>query len=348
MLRRSFVFIAHCIILCIAPVVTECARTPFSGLASDAPDCADNFACLLPSLYFLALPTPPPVNEACGGGAILATVAATIAEGESTTIELSLTEAPSCSLGLTIRAESSSDAIVFAEPDSDRITAENFALKQTLTANAIEDLNYTSENITITLTSTSTDLAPIALSITAVDDDRVMFVSADRWNGNLKSAGGGANGIEGADNLCQGQFAVVGGLPGSAGDYKALITGGPRSACENAFCDPAHPRDRGDWVLQPNTGYFRADGTLIGETNDLALFDLPLAAPVREGLNIYWSGMSLTKDWRRDDFNCVGWEQSFGIVLVANISNASRITDKFVFDGLNNCSDRRKLLCVQQ
>lgn len=67
----------------------------------------------------------------------------------------------------------------------------------------------------------------------------------------------------------------------SSGTFKALMV-------EDSGARAASPA--ADWVLQANTTYGRADGTIIGTTDSSALFNLPLTNAIAPGKS-YWTGI---------------------------------------------------------
>src|SRR5262245_27534205 len=76
------------------------------------------------------------------------------------------------------------------------------------------DLTTVAEDLTLQPNADLTgmiipDLATVATPDMAAAHKRV-FVTAGSWNGNLKAAGSGSDGIDGANKLCQGAATTAG------------------------------------------------------------------------------------------------------------------------------------------
>lgn len=165
------------------------------------------------------------------------------------------------------------------------------------------------------------------------------FVSATT-DGNL-------GGIAGADTKCMNDAQAEVGKT-----YKAMIVDGVnRVACTTGNCS-GEVSEHVDWVLQPNTKYYRIDGTtLIDETNDKGLFTAPLTNTYRDapGTNEafrIWVG--LNSDWTSTPnmFNCNQWTTTGGSGAHARVdqtnNQAINYSAQLCSDGLNF------LLCVEQ
>lgn len=114
--------------------------------------------------------------------------------------------------------------------------------------------------------------AVILLSLaTAVD--HYIFATAATYDGDLRTAGGGATGIEGADNLCAlAKDNEQPALPGTGSEYRApLIDSGNRVAC-TSINRAGGSSEHVDWVLGANTSYKLPDGTVVFTTNASGIF----------------------------------------------------------------------------
>ena len=110
-----------------------------------------------------------------------------------------------------------------------------------------------------------------------------------------------------------------------------------------------------DWVLQPNTEYYRFDGmTLIGETNSDSIFDIHFSDLVNSidedftGIAYAWTGISDTSDFSSDTNTCDGWS-SAEQGLFSRIGYW-HLTDSSVFSAstTSTCSFHWHFYCVEQ
>ncbi|MCA9582861.1 MAG: DUF1554 domain-containing protein, partial [Myxococcales bacterium] len=115
------------------------------------------------------------------------------------------------------------------------------------------------------------------------------------------SVGGKIGGISGADALCEGAEAHPG-----VGTYKALLVdGNARVACQSADCGLGGASEGVDWVLKPSMRYVveGESGTVMTETDENAIFVLPLEAPLADS-GFLWSGVN--QNWT-SGVSCSGW-----------------------------------------
>ncbi len=119
---------------------------------------------------------------------------------------------------------------------------------------------------------------------TSATSFKYIFVTSSQYDGNL----GGASG---ADTKCNSDS----NRPVTTVTYKALLvtTSGSRRACSSANCSGG-ASEHVDWVLSADTQYRRADGiTVIGTTNSIALFSLPLTNSIDSDTGKkYWTGFN--------------------------------------------------------
>ncbi len=166
-----------------------------------------------------------------------------------------------------------------------------------------------------------------------------IFVTASFYNGSL-------GGVSGADNKCMSDSNKP-----DSNTYKALIVGDEggqvtRSACSTANCGGGSSENV-NWVLKPNTTYYRSDGTTkIMTTNSSGIFvfgtldNLFLNAPN----GTWWTG--LNSDWTTNSNNCSGWTSTSGNGIVGGIG----ITDSQAISGSSPiaCTFSYHLVCVEQ
>jgi hypothetical protein len=166
-----------------------------------------------------------------------------------------------------------------------------------------------------------------------------MFRTAVDFDGDL-------GGIVGADALCMSDA----NYPGS-GTYKALIVDGTlRVACTTANC-LGGVSEHVDWVFDPLTPYELLDGTLIGTTNDVGIFDIPLENNLgNDGL--FYTGLTLAPgfEWTESGDTCADWtDNTVGeeATLGSTFETDERAFWESVF-GTVACNGTLYLMCVEQ
>ncbi len=187
--------------------------------------------------------------------------------------------------------------------------------------------------------SGSSSAAPTATTTTPI---KKMFLSTAVNSGDLLSIGAAANGILGADAICQGQAAAEG-----ITTAKALITEGTlRVACTTPNCSGGSA-EHTDWVLAANTQYTRVDGTVIGTTNSSGIFAFALSQSIGTGFQTTWTGFA--NDWTTDGTNhCNQWSSNNGGDN-GTLGNTSVDHDGAINSGTANCDDNtNRLYCVEQ
>ncbi|HED12398.1 MAG TPA: DUF1554 domain-containing protein [Gammaproteobacteria bacterium] len=170
-----------------------------------------------------------------------------------------------------------------------------------------------------------------------------IFVTSETHNGSLASDTTliGSNAIEKADYICR----TSAEKPDDK-EYKALLVDGLyRDA-------PALT----DWVLQPDTTYYRIDGVVpIATTNSDAIF--ALASQGGRGSDLVnavgltgrqvWTGAADVGDFFTLFFsNCGGWAATTGSKGVIGISTSSSSTA--LGTTTSDCSSEHAFYCVQQ
>lgn len=166
--------------------------------------------------------------------------------------------------------------------------------------------------------------------------------------GGTASCGIGANGVQKADYVCQNDP----GRPDTAKIWKALVVDGTnRVACTNTNCTGG-TAGRVDWILKPNTAYFRPDiVTLIMNTDANAVFAFSTPLWLTNVINDtvayrVWTG--LNTDWTTGTSHCTGW--GIGTNAMSGISGTSSLNDGQSLNStpLLNCDILNNLYCVEQ
>ncbi|MCX6112920.1 MAG: DUF1554 domain-containing protein, partial [Proteobacteria bacterium] len=120
-----------------------------------------------------------------------------------------------------------------------------------------------------------------------------IFVTASGWDGRL-GQGGAAITLAAIDALCMADA----NKPTDGGTYKAMFAtagaGQVRTACTTSSCSTG-AGENVNWVMKPNTDYYRADGTtLIGITNSGGVFPLDQGQSLSDSISgvneWYWTG----------------------------------------------------------
>ncbi len=210
-------------------------------------------------------------------------------------------------------------------------TPNNFTspLTYTVTAANGSNLNYT---VTVTVST-----IPSALH---------MFVTTQTSTGNLlaaaNAAGGAvANGVAGADYLCQVDAQCAIGTTCKAMLVSLGIASPMREASPTLV----------DWVLQANTTYYNMSEAPIAITNGTSTFNFPLTNTIGTvGANpLVWTGMNgtpPTTPWTTYNFTCNDW------TLLSSIATAVGETDILNYLSIStfgpNCSTPYALYCAQQ
>lgn len=177
----------------------------------------------------------------------------------------------------------------------------------------------------------------------AINGGKILFITDSTFNGNL-------GGISGADDLCNSDA----NKPNSS-TYKAMIVADSpaRRACTHPDCSNSGASEHFDWVLSPNTEYYRDDGTtLIGTTNSAGIFSFPLDNTylLTEGSNDVeriWTGIS--DDWI-NDYECSSWTVSTpgGFPNIGGHARIDATDSQAIRYSTQRCSEFSHLACVEQ
>lgn len=189
-------------------------------------------------------------------------------------------------------------------------------------------------------TNDSTEETDIVEEINPCDTGRRIFLTDSTFLASILGAPG-ATSMDRADHYCNNDTNT----PGD-GSYKALITDGAnRIACTSANCSTGI--EGTDWVLLTETTYCRTDGTtVIGTTNNNAVFDFDLENSLVDSVGQYFSGFN--PDWTSSSSNCAGWTSTSGMAGNAGFGDLSLKDSQAISSGDFFCGSFGRLVCVEQ
>jgi hypothetical protein len=251
-----------------------------------------------------------------------------------------LNSAPTASVTLPISSSNTAEGTV--STTSLTFTSANYNTPQTVIVTGVNDsvadgnINYTI--VTGNLTSSDSNyngLNPTDLSITNIDvGEKRTFLSSSALNGSM-------GGITGADTICNSDGAKPSILPNV---YKAMLVDGvSRKASTTANAGDGQI----DWILLPNTSYFRTDGTTqIMTTNANSIFVFgSLTNSFLTTMTSYWTG--LNADWTTFGSHCTNWTMTGGNSRAGDgtPTNGNSITG---MSNINCNVTTPYLLCIQQ
>ncbi|MEQ9365389.1 MAG: DUF1554 domain-containing protein, partial [Leptospirales bacterium] len=225
---------------------------------------------------------------------------------------------------------------------------------QTVTVAAVDDaVAEGPRGYTLTHAATSVDgnyngIAIVDVYPTVGDNDKFTFRTAAAHNGDFDNdpvlnGNADGSGVAEADAFC---MADANRPNGST--YKALLVN-PTVAPTRIGSVTADAGDgQVDWVLAPNTNYFRRDGTTpLFTTNANSIFVFgAMTNSFEASAGNTWS--ALRDDWRTlAGLNCTGW---------ATTAGTAGVGDALATDGTalelggppTNCSATARLICVEQ
>lgn len=148
------------------------------------------------------------------------------------------------------------------------------------------------------------------------------------------------NGAVGADARCNSD-----GAKPTASQYKAILVDG---VTRIASAGPDSGTGQVDWVLFPNTAYFRVDGiTPIFTTNAQSLFiftgGFTLTNSFDTIASLFWTGLTTT--WTLHADNCSGWTSNAG----NGIRGSGSANAGTALESINSsCGIGQALLCAEQ
>lgn len=196
--------------------------------------------------------------------------------------------------------------------------------------------NQSSTSYTITASNAGANTT-VSISITIQSNIYKIFITALTYNGDLMTAGAGANGAAGADNLCNADINKP-----NASNYKALVMDSVNRTAVPSYIN---------WVLLPNTTYIRAaDSATIFTTNASSIFTFgTLTNSMGTGSQQeYWTGFQQGgTDWATSTQRCTNWTN--GTVATARYGLSNTITyESFAFVTSSTCSNLKHILCAEQ
>ena len=176
------------------------------------------------------------------------------------------------------------------------------------------------------------------------------FVTTAAFNGDIKTAGGQTTAIASADALCMADT----NKPAGGGTYKAMLVDGTnRVACTSALCITNGTSEHIDWVLKPNTTYYRADGTtLVFTTNANGIWDFvasDMSHSFDTATSAYWTG--LDSQWESILTQMCGGDWSSSLNTdVGDTGTGDRVNNGAIGGGAWGCNNNTDLhlLCVEQ
>lgn len=200
----------------------------------------------------------------------------------------------------------------------------------------------TNQNCTVT-SGTGTVSAANITGVSVVCTTTLPRIWASQaTDGNLAAIGGAANGIAGADYFCMHDS----GKP-ATGTYKAMLVDSiHRIACTTAYCGGGSS-EHTDWVLAPNTTYYRTNlSTVTITTNAAGIATVDLTTSISIGIAYAWTGMQT--NWTTDSSNdCTNWTTTTGNGNAGKISRTS-IDDVISYSNYACTDNSRLLICVEQ
>ncbi|MBL8020283.1 MAG: DUF1554 domain-containing protein [Leptospirales bacterium] len=174
----------------------------------------------------------------------------------------------------------------------------------------------------------------------SVASQRRIFLSATTHDGNFGT-------IAAADSICNNDA----NRPAATSNYKALLVDAVnRTACSSTNCATSGILENVDWVLQPNTTYYRTNGTTpIFTTNAAAIAIFNLTNSITGTAAVYWTGMRGTPNtWQGSTANrCNFWtDGSAGFQGGTGLGNS--VNNSSIRNTSPNCNVLQSLLCVEQ
>ena len=166
-----------------------------------------------------------------------------------------------------------------------------------------------------------------------------MFVTSPFLANSGNFGATAAQALVGVDAYCMADT----NKPAGGGTYKAMFGTSLRRACTSANCSSGGVSENtSDWVLYPNTAYYRADGTtVIGTTTAAGIFNIPLSNSINAsttqtitGLDPNWT---LAAQGTCNDLTGGG---------TTNRGDDGATDNTSLFNGSGSCN--KHLYCVEQ
>ena len=271
----------------------------------------------------------------------------TSSEETSPTTTASLTEpldgATNVSVGTPI-------VVTFTNPiDPSTVTSSSFFVGTTAGASTIPgiitfsdaktvatftpiDLPLNETVIYVTLTSDivnvyNTPITAASFSFTT-QNNYLIFITADQYTGDLRKAGGGATGVEGADNICTADASCPVGSK-----CKALLGALTRTKEYN-------------WVLETDTYYMNTSLATVFSTKQDRVINFDLTNQISTLGGDAWTGLDQYFNLFPYALRCGDWEKEK--TLEGANGNTVSETPSLIESKVSPCDNERYLYCVQQ
>lgn len=260
-----------------------------------------------------------------GGGSLLL--------GRPTPFSISLKEKPDAQVEIQLEVSNPSYAEV--SPTKLIFNANNWFIPQDIQITGVNDslLNGTREFRVILIpisADTKLDLNPAEIQMQILDNEKKMFFSTNSYQG------GAFGGVPGADVIC----ATNPKCPLGSLCKAVIINGTSRIASVTANLGDGQV----DWVLNPNTHYYRTDGaTLISNTNSTALLQIPFSNVIDSNVTGSWIGSA--SGWVYGPNHCQNWSDNTNFYTGNSFRTLN--TDITFFGGNFSCNVPYYLLCTE-
>jgi hypothetical protein len=282
---------------------------------------------------------------------VIASTTATLTTSEAgatSTFTLKLSGEPTANVTINLSSSNPLEGVV--SPNSVTFTTTDWNNPKTFTVTGIDDLiadgNINYQIITSNTISSDTNFNGLTVpdfNVTNLDvGEKITFVTSILFTGSL-------GGIAGADAKCNVSVNKPSILPNM---YKAfLVDGVTRTAASNATSNGSMPGTQTDWVMKPNTAYFRTDGVKIINSNINGLYDLTVNSPSSFGGTVgisYWTGISNPNRWATGN-HCMNWTTDLN-GNSGDYGDGNSNLNIAVGAGFVGCEAgfEKRLLCIQQ
>lgn len=270
-----------------------------------------------------------------------------VIRGESFTVTATLTATTNISTQ-TVSVHSlspNSESVIFSSPASPcAVSSSNPTCTMTVT------IGDSAESGIYTLTMQSGPLFIMesndvtTFDVTTIHLNPMILVTAIGHNGDF-----GGN-IASIDAFCN---ANINRPTGDTRTYKAMLSGAGRIACTTTNC-ASGTGGQTDWVLKPNTTYYRGDNTtLIFTTNESAIFstwpsESSIVAEGNSPTERVWTGMG-NNTWMENE-TCNNWSSAddSGTIRGRAAYPTSNEISMMYSGPLQNCDTSYILYCVSQ
>ena len=232
----------------------------------------------------------------------------------------------------TIQATTTNSDITFSNSGTCQVSSASNTCDIIATASGTA---ATASAQTVTLSNTTTpNTAPapatITFAIAPATPKLHIFVTSTTYNGDLKTAGGGTDGFDGANKLCATRAAAGSVTSTLAANWKALLYGNVATNNGTTYYDTSASEN----VIATADG-----GNLVGRTNILT--------PIQYNEN----GISISTGyvWTNGNgtFDCGGWTSSL-LEDYGDNGYLNSQTSTWFYSGRQACNNLARLYCVQQ